>query len=354
MRKYGTPQFISSVQVHHIIEVRVIMLRMNLVIFLLIMFAAASFTEAFAEPIVHLDKSTYYYGDTIRISGSVQYEDGMAIIVQIRSTSDIVSISQSLPKPSGSYVYSLVAEGPKWQQPGTYTVIVSYNEQSTSKTFQFSKPEEKPVEKTTPVQENEQTTNIQEKEPSPKITVKGFPDITVPPQYYYDRYNTETEFKKWFDSTFSGKTIQEVVGYKPTHVPGFPNPQFSPQYYIERYDSESRYREWFDSQFPGRTIYEIVGISQESEKLVPSWLKQYSRLWSEGDIDDSLFAERISNLIRQQIITINGELPQTSSTDKTIPGWFKNIAKWYSEGNITENDFLFGIQYLIEQRIIIV
>jgi hypothetical protein len=331
------------------------MLYANLVIFLLIVFAATSFTEVFAEPTVHLDKSAYYFGDTIRISGSVQYEEGMAIIVQIRSASDIVSISQSLPKPSGSYVYSLVAEGPKWQQSGTYIVIVSYNEQSTTKTFQFLKPDEKPVEKTAPVQEKPQTTTEpQEKESPPKIIVKGFPDSTIPPQYYYDRYNTEPEFRKWFDSQFPGKTIQEVVGYNPTHVPGFPSPQFSPQYYIKRYENESRYREWFDSQFPGKTIYEIVGISEESQKLVPSWLKQYAKLWSDEDIDDSLFAEKISDLIRQRIITINEELPQINSQDRNIPGWFKNIAKWYSEGNITENDFLVGIQYLIEHRIIVV
>jgi len=54
----------------------------------------------------------------------------------------------------------------------------------------------------------------------------------------------------------------EQTGPKQTHIPGFPDPNKDPQYYINRYNSESEYRAWFDRNFPGQTIYEIVGVPE--------------------------------------------------------------------------------------------
>lgn len=317
---------------------------------LLVVFTIASMTGAFAEPTITLDKKSYVEGDTIRVSGKIPYEDGMFVLVQLRSPSDIVAIDQISPNRSGLFSISFEAEGPKWQQSGAYTIMVSYQGQTTEKTFQFSKPLPKPSHEDAATQ----TAPQQPEPPKPKITVKGFPDAAQSPQHYYDRYSNDEEFREWFDSTFVGQSIQEVVGYKPTHVPEFPDPKYSPQYYVERYTNEPAFQSWFDAQFPERTIYDIVGVPDAAKTLVPIWVKQYARWWSSGSIDDLQFASRISDLIKQNVLTINGEIAVTDNSDKTIPYWFKNNARWYADGHITEEDFLRGIEYLVENQIILI
>lgn len=331
---------------------------------LAILVLLAAFTlfsaSAFAEPYIALDKTSYKYDDTIKVSGTVTYEQGMVVVIQIRSSSDIVAIDQMFPPKSGKFSATFDAEGPKWQESGTYTLIVAYNGEKVEKTFQFTKPAPPPAPVTpttppqTPVPKTE-TEEPQKTEPQkPKVTIKGFPDPFKSPQYYYDRYHNEPEFKEWFDTTFVGSTIEEVVGYKPTHVEGFPDPDASPQYYIERYNNEEPFKNWFDSQFPDKTIYEIVGITPQSSEITPGWLKQYALKWSTSEIDNEQFIDKISEMIKQNIIEVSDDITIGESSDRSIPFWFKNNASWYSQNKITDDDFLQGIQYLIEQGIIVV
>ncbi|MEM3065674.1 MAG: fibronectin type III domain-containing protein [Candidatus Nitrosotenuis sp.] len=55
---------------------------------------------------------------------------------------------------------------------------------------------------------------------------------------------------------------EPTTGYKQTHIPGFPDPKREPQYYINRYTSDSAFKEWFDANFPDQTIYDIVGVPE--------------------------------------------------------------------------------------------
>lgn len=323
---------------------------MKLASSLLLAILITSFSyNAFAEPYLLLDKSKYSYGDTIKISGNVEHQDGMFIVIQIRSPSDIVAIDQIFPSRSGKFSAAFDAEGPKWQETGTYTVLVSYQGQKTEKTFQFSKLQSSQIE--TPTQQPVQEPTPP---PKPKITIKGFPDPTKSPQYYYDQYNNDVEFKRWFDSTFVGYTIQDVVGYKPTRVAGFPDSNQPPQYYIDRYNNEKPFMDWFDQYFPEMTIYDVVGVTEQIRIIVPSWVKQYAGLWSSEEIDDRRFIDGIADLIRQNIIEVNADITKQDSLDKTIPVWFKRNASWYSQDLISEDTFFSGIQYLIEKGIIVV
>lgn len=300
----------------------------------------------FAEPFVHIDKSSYVYGDMIKISGIVEYEEGIPIIIQLRSPSDIVVIDQLFPSRSGSFVASFVAEGPKWSASGRYTILVSYQERVVEKNFQFLK--------TNPESHQSEIIKQEVATQKPKITIKNFPDPTKSPQYYFDQYKNNQDFKRWFDTTFVGYTIYEIVGYKPTTIVGFPDPQHSPQYYIDRYNNEERFKQWFDAQFPQKTIYDIVGITEKVRTIVPSWVKQYAKLWSNGEIDDRRFIEGVDSLIRLDIIIIDAQMLKQDNDEKIIPSWVKIAASWYGQDMITEEEFLRGIQYLVEKGFILV
>lgn len=317
----------------------------------LILFLSAN---VFADLSVSIDKPSYSAGDTITISGSAEYQHGIPVIIQLRSSSDIIAIDQKFLSTSGKFSSTFTVEGAKWQEFGTYTILVSYAGQTVEKTFQFSEALQKPKEVRPALTTKEKPkTETTESKTNVKVEIKGFPDPTRSPQYYFERYKDNAEFKSWFDSLFAGRTIESVVGYRPTHVSGFPDPVYSPQYYMDRYKNEDLFASWFVRQFPEKTIYDVIGVSEETMAVVPGWIKQYALMWSEGQIDDEYFIDRISNLIAQDIIVIDGQMSMQHN-DKIIPFWFKNTASWYGRGQITDDDFLAGIQYLIEKQIIVV
>src|SRR5574338_660871 len=107
-----------------------------------IVLVSALTANAFADTRMSLDKTSYVYGETIKVSGKVQYDDGM-VVIQIRSPSDIVAIDQFMPSSSGSFLKTFEIGGSKWQEVGAYNIIVSYNGEKAEKTFQFSKPQPK-------------------------------------------------------------------------------------------------------------------------------------------------------------------------------------------------------------------
>ncbi len=305
---------------------------------------------SFAESYVNLDKKSYTIGDKIKISGKVAYEENVPIVIQVRSISDIVAIKQFFPLKSGSFSTHIDVVGPKWSQSGSYTTIISYGDEKFEKIFSFS------ITNTTEKKESEQTRHTQEiiqsQKPKSKISISDFPDPMLSPNYYINLYNTDSNFKKLFDTSFPEHKIHELVGYKLTDIPGFPDYNLSPQYYVDRYSNEPRFRVWFDSQFPDKTIYDIVGMSETTKPTMPSWIKQYVQLWSRGEITDSQFTSGITELIQKKILILSDDIIKTKNSDNNIPSWFKNTATWYSNETITEDDFLLGLQFLIEKKII--
>ena len=295
------------------------------------------------------DKTAYSLDDKITVSGNVgNVVAGKYIGLQIRSSNDLIQLDQFLPSEDGSFSKEYIAKGAKWNLQGTYTVIVAYDGQTSTSTFQFN-PEsdqesQNPKTEAPKVQpEIEPQTEI-EQQTKPKIS--GFPEIDRSPQYYFNRYQNEPAFKEWFDRFFHGYTIQEIVGYKKTHIDSFPDITKSRQYYLDRYNNEEKYRVWFDSQFPGESIYDFFEILEEK---IPSWVKNSASQWSRGEISDSDFSNEIKYLVENNFIKIS--VSDTRSGDK-MPSWIRNNASWWSSGKITEDEFVNGIKYLIENGVI--
>ena len=107
-------------------------------------------------------------------------------------------------------------------------------------------------------------------EPESTKNVPDFVDPKKGAQYYLDRYNKESSYKAWFDTNYPSYTIEEAIelaipGSFPEPEPKkeiapFVDPKQDPQYYIDRYNSESSYKAWFDENFPEQTIYDAVGV----------------------------------------------------------------------------------------------
>lgn len=284
------------------------------------------------------DKTTYHADDKITISGNVgNVVAGKYVGLQIRSSNDLVQIDQFMPSGDGSFSKEYFAKGAKWSLPGAYSIVVAYDGQTATSTFQFS-PE--------PNQVQSPSQPIMQPQAKPKIP--GFPALDASPQHYFERYQNEPIFKEWFEEIFHGYTIQEIVGYKKTHIESFPDVTKSRQYYLDRYNNEQEYKAWFDSQFPGETIYEFFDITQDK---IPDWIRNTAAQWASGEMSDSDFANGIKYLIENDFIRVS-DIPDTQSENE-IPDWIRNNASWWASGKITEAEFINAIKYLIENKIII-
>jgi hypothetical protein len=95
----------------------------------------------------------------------------------------------------------------------------------------------------------------------------------------------------------------------------------------------------------------LAAPSQVPGPIIPQWIKNNAKWWSQGQIGDSDFVKGIQYLIQNEIITIPPT--NTSSSQSTgIPVWVKNDAKWWSEGTVSDDEFVKGMQYLVSTGII--
>lgn len=62
--------------------------------------------------------------------------------------------------------------------------------------------------------------------------------------------------------------------------------------------------------------------------------------------------KKIYMILTMTIIGISGFSITASAGDSLIPEWVKNNAKWWSEGSISETDYIKSLEYLITNKII--
>ena len=98
--------------------------------------------------------------------------------------------------------------------------------------------------------------------------------------------------------------------------------------------------------------------SAQGATQIPGWIKNVAGWWANGEISENEFLYGIEYLINNNIISIHFMLcsekieSQTISSTELVPDWVKNNAKWWSEDLIEDTDFVNGIEYLIKKQII--
>jgi hypothetical protein len=102
----------------------------------------------------------------------------------------------------------------------------------------------------------------------------------------------------------------------------------------------------------------VPNSSAQEDTQVPGWIKNVAGWWANGEISENEFLAGIEYLINNNIILLDS-VPcsvkiesQTTSSAKMVPDWVKNNAKWWSEDLIEDTDFINGIEYLITKQII--
>ncbi|MBI3640367.1 MAG: hypothetical protein HY223_08645 [Thaumarchaeota archaeon] len=98
------------------------------------------------------------------------------------------------------------------------------------------------------------------------------------------------------------------------------------------------------------TVFSSEALAQEIY-IIPQWIKNNAKWWSEGQIGDSDFIRGIQYLMQNGIMKTPTLTTNTNQSNQ-IPTWVKNNAGWWADGTISDSDFVSGIQYLVSEGII--
>lgn len=102
--------------------------------------------------------------------------------------------------------------------------------------------------------------------------------------------------------------------------------------------------------------YNNTSIGSVQEFLIPNWVKQNVKWWSDGITSDKEFVNTMGFLVKEKIISVNIPMNIDGSIlvndNLQIPNWLRNNAKWWSDGSIQDSDFTSGVEFMIKQKII--
>jgi len=82
----------------------------------------------------------------------------------------------------------------------------------------------------------------------------------------------------------------------------------------------------------------------DSEVTIPEWIKSSAGWWADGLTTDKEFVDGIEFMVKNEfirspnlnIVEDTDASSQTQNIDVVVPDWIKNNAKWWSEGQIDD------------------
>ena len=272
------------------------------------------FFSAYGEVVeITTDKSVYYEGDAMLVSGIVSTElpvTSISVVVFDPMRSTLVAVAPTMSNSDGSFSVSIRVGGPLWTDYGSYPVQVTSENTSKETMIEFLESSSSSPSSSSP---SSQTTT--QPEPQPKPQPKPQPELEIPAPF-----------------------VDELK---------------DPQSYVNRYQNEINYKEWFDANYPQySSIYQAVGL--EEPVNVPDWIKNNAGWWSSDSISDSTFVTGIEFMLENNIIILSNVSSSENISDDSIPDWIKNNAGWWSEEKISDDEFVSSLKFLIQEGIIII
>jgi hypothetical protein len=102
-------------------------------------------------------------------------------------------------------------------------------------------------------------------------------------------------------------------------------------------------------QYSGATSITTFTIENDGTIGIPYWIKDISKIWTSGQMENVEFAKSIQFLIDEKII-FNSKAGQ----ELQIPKWFKFTTAWWANNYIPDTVYGDSLQYLIDESVIII
>jgi len=301
-----------------------------------------------------IEKFIYHEGDTINASGSVEeILFGQEInLMMIGPNGDVISIKKLTVDNTKQFQFTIPANSETLSEFGKYTVITRYGSenQAAKDTFSF---EQKNKYFTPAETKRNVLLNFDFVNPSKK-SIQEHVDYTITVSK-----KGHTVFGPTTKHAVSGSvSLPMVIAERQSHdvqieVNGV---MFQPLPAETSNFSIMTGGKTILSEFTSKGSLKInLALNKNPSpdpKIVPEWVKNNAKWWSDGKINDTALTQAIEYLIVNKIVSIP-DLPYPASwMDKDVPSWVKNNAKWWADDLIEEDDFIKGLKYLVEKGVI--
>ena len=114
-------------------------------------------------------------------------------------------------------------------------------------------------------------------------------------------------------------------------------------------------------EYGGHSDEAAFALLDSGRIVIPSWIKDTTRLWAADRMADATYASSIGYLVKSGIIDGGGE-EAGAGTDAeggggspvAIPAWVKQCAQWWVDGMIDDDAYGMSLQYLLRAGVIVV
>lgn len=90
----------------------------------------------------------------------------------------------------------------------------------------------------------------------------------------------------------------------------------------------------------------------QTTSVIPDWVRNNAKWWSQTQISDTDFASALEYLIKEKVILINKDTLSEGAPEPKIPSWLRESAGWWSQGLLTDAEFAKSIQWMIHNGFI--
>jgi len=107
---------------------------------------------------------------------------------------------------------------------------------------------------------------------------------------------------------------------------------------------------------PERPAVDDIPAAEIVEARVPTWVQTTASFWVDGNVSDREFTDGIGYLVKEKIINLDEKVESSGEepSELKVPSWIKDATKWWIDGQVPEDQFLESIKWLIKNKIIIV
>ncbi|MDH3766485.1 MAG: SHOCT domain-containing protein, partial [Nitrosopumilus sp.] len=174
------------------------------------------------------DNESFYKGDQIEFSGTVENDSTGIVTIVIRDLNDeFVLLTQAIINHDNSFGEKIKIEN-QFTEHGDYTAIgfifnmskgattnfgVSLNEIPITENDEIHEKVNQEVISNNPIIVEESTKSAEPIKLVYNTNNVDFMDPSKDPYHYVERYYSEPVYKSWFDRNYPGQTIEEAVGY---------------------------------------------------------------------------------------------------------------------------------------------
>jgi len=109
---------------------------------------------------------------------------------------------------------------------------------------------------------------------------------------------------------------------------------------------------FIDVEYSGAEFTAEFNLIYSDNICIPQTVKQFSIEWIYEKIPDGYLIDLIQREVDTKLIDIPFEINDENILKIDIPDWVKNVTYWWVQGIISDKDFAQVISYLIDENII--